>query len=92
MSLIETLTNTETHEDTINKDLDRSVLKWHVTKWVPQFRVEEGDIKLDLKIFYIFIFSLILVFLFILRTILFTSLCYNQVGIIIRSVTRRTDM
>ena len=81
MSLIQTLTNPETHEDTNNRDLDRSVLKWHLTKWVPQFRIEEGDIKMDLKIFYIFIFSLILVFIFILRTILVTSMCYNQVGI-----------
>ena len=59
-------------------DADGSVLKWHLTKWVPQFKIEEGDIKMDLRIFYILIFLVILVFLCILITVLLTGFCFNQ--------------
>ena len=74
------MNQTQSFTDTTNAgEPHRSVLKWHVTKWVPQFRIEEGDIKMDLSIFYIFIVFLILGFLFILRTVLFTGLCYTKV-------------
>ena len=59
-------------------DADGSVLKYHLTKWVPQFRIEEGEIKTDLGIFCILIFLVTFMFLCILRTVLLTKICFPQ--------------
>ena len=62
-------------------ELDRTVLKYHVTKWIPQFKLEEREIKMDLKVFYTLLVSLILIFVFILRTVLFNRRCNPTVTI-----------
>ena len=59
-------------------DPNGSILKWHLTKWVPQFRIEEGDIKLDMNFFYIFISVLVFMFLCMLGTVLHTQICYKK--------------